>query len=130
MLRPGWQGLPLFFPASPSASASKVRNSGVATRAPVASNAAKPLRMWAIPVVASPFLGIGPTLKNPAKGRPLGESVFTRERHAIIAVGADGGDIPGEDGAAWPARQRAWQRVWACPSSRLYASARSAARAD
>jgi hypothetical protein len=27
----------------------------------------------------------------------LGEAVFTRERHAIIAVGADGGDIPGED---------------------------------
>ena len=27
----------------------------------------------------------------------MGESVFTRERHAIIAVGAGGGDISGED---------------------------------
>jgi hypothetical protein len=27
----------------------------------------------------------------------MGESVLTRERHAIIAVGADGGDISGED---------------------------------
>ena len=30
-------------------------------------------------------------------GRPLGESVFSRERHAIVAAGADGGDISGED---------------------------------
>ena len=29
-------------------------------------------------------------------GRPQGESVFTRERHAIVAAGADGGDIVGE----------------------------------
>ena len=36
-------------------------------------------------------------LEDPAKGRPTGESVLTRERHAIIAIGADGGDIPGED---------------------------------
>ena len=27
----------------------------------------------------------------------MGESVFTRERHAIVAVGAGGGDISGED---------------------------------
>jgi hypothetical protein len=27
----------------------------------------------------------------------MGETVFTRERHAIIAVRVDGGNIPGED---------------------------------
>src|SRR6516164_11769930 len=27
----------------------------------------------------------------------MGELVFTRERHAITAVGVNGGDIPGED---------------------------------
>jgi hypothetical protein len=27
----------------------------------------------------------------------MGESVLTRERHAIVAVGADGGDISDED---------------------------------
>jgi len=43
------------------------------------------------------LLGIGPALKNPALGRPLGESVFTRERYAFVAAGADGGDISGED---------------------------------
>ena len=43
------------------------------------------------------LLGVGPALENPAKGRPLGESVFTRERHAIVAVGVGGGDISGED---------------------------------
>ena len=43
------------------------------------------------------LLGVGPALKNPALGRPLGEPVFTRECHAIIAVGAGGGDISGED---------------------------------
>jgi len=42
-------------------------------------------------------LGVGPTPEHPATGRPLGESVFTRERHAIVAAGMDGGDIPGED---------------------------------
>ena len=30
-------------------------------------------------------------------GRPLGESMFSRERHAIVAAGADGGDVSGED---------------------------------
>src|SRR5262249_44270388 len=43
------------------------------------------------------YLGVGPALENPAQGRPLGESVFTGEHHAIIAVGVDGGDISGED---------------------------------
>jgi len=42
-------------------------------------------------------LGVGPALEHLATGRPMGESVFTRERHAIVAVGAGGGDIPGED---------------------------------
>ena len=42
-------------------------------------------------------MGVGPALKNPALGRPLGESVFTRERYAFVAAGADGGDISGED---------------------------------
>ena len=53
--------------------------------------------MRAIPVVASPLLGVGPALKNPAPGRPEGEPVLSRERHAIIAIGADSGDISGED---------------------------------
>src|SRR6516162_11032649 len=44
----------------------------------------------------TPF-GVGPALEDPASGRPEGESVFTRERHAIVAVGVDRGDIPGED---------------------------------
>ena len=39
------------------------------------------------------LLGVGPTLKDPAKGRPLGEPVFTRGRHAIIAASAGGGDM-------------------------------------
>ena len=43
------------------------------------------------------LLGVGPALENPAKARPLGESVFPRKRHAIVAVGAGGGDISGED---------------------------------
>ena len=42
-------------------------------------------------------LGIRPALENPAIARPLGESVFTRDCHAIVAVGAGGGDISGED---------------------------------
>jgi len=42
-------------------------------------------------------LGVGPALEHLATGRPMGESVFTRERHAIVAVGAGGGDISGED---------------------------------
>src|ERR1700757_4583205 len=41
-------------------------------------------------------LGAGPALENPAYGRPLGESVFARERHAIVAAGVDGGDVSGE----------------------------------
>ena len=75
------------------------------------------------------LLGVGPAPENPADGRPLGESMLTRERYAIIAVAADGGEISGED-QALPANARAWASVWACPSSRLNASARSAARAD
>jgi len=43
------------------------------------------------------LLGVAPALEDPAKGPPLGESVFTRERHAIVAVGVDGRDISGED---------------------------------
>src|SRR5262249_52912139 len=43
------------------------------------------------------LLGVGPALKNSAKGRPLGESVLTGQRPAIVSVGADGGDISGED---------------------------------
>src|SRR5262245_60723719 len=42
-------------------------------------------------------LGIGPALENPAPGRPVGETVFTRDRHAIVAAGVDGGDISSED---------------------------------
>ena len=42
-------------------------------------------------------LGVGPALKNPTTGRPEGESVLTRDRHAIVAMGADGGYFPGED---------------------------------
>ena len=42
------------------------------------------------------LLGIGPALRNPANGRPIGESVFTRERHAIVAAGVAGRDISGE----------------------------------
>jgi hypothetical protein len=41
-------------------------------------------------------LGEDPALENPAIGRPLRESVFIRDRHAIVAAGVDGGDIPGE----------------------------------
>ena len=41
-------------------------------------------------------LGEDPALENPAIGRPLGESVFIRDRHTIVAAGVDGGDIPGE----------------------------------
>src|SRR5207244_5878947 len=43
------------------------------------------------------LLGAGPSLENPAKGRPEGEAVFTRDCHAIVAVGAGGGDVSGED---------------------------------
>jgi len=43
------------------------------------------------------LLGVHPALENPAPGRPLGESVFTRECHALVAAGRGGGDIPGED---------------------------------
>ena len=43
------------------------------------------------------LVGVGPAPENPANGRPLGESVLTRERYAIIAVATDGGDISGED---------------------------------
>ena len=43
------------------------------------------------------LLGVGPALENPAPGHPMGESVFTRQRHAVVAIGAGGGDIPGED---------------------------------
>ena len=42
-------------------------------------------------------MGVGPAPKNPATRRPKGESVFTRERHAVIAIGTGGGDISGED---------------------------------
>src|SRR5262249_13463431 len=42
-------------------------------------------------------LGVGPALENPAPGRPVGETVFTCDRHAIVAAGVDGGDISGED---------------------------------
>jgi hypothetical protein len=41
MRRPGQQGLPLFFPASASASASKARCNGAVTRVPAASAAAR-----------------------------------------------------------------------------------------
>ena len=43
------------------------------------------------------LLGEGPALEKPANGLPEGESVFARDRLAIVAVGADGGDISGED---------------------------------
>ena len=42
-------------------------------------------------------LGVGPALKNPATGRPKGQSVFTGEGHAIVAAGVNGGDISGQD---------------------------------
>ena len=43
------------------------------------------------------LLGAGPALEDPAQGRPLAESVFTGDHHAIIAVGAGGGASSGED---------------------------------
>src|SRR5215813_9798806 len=43
------------------------------------------------------LLGVGPALEDPPIGRPVEESVFTRERHAIVAIGAGGGDISGKD---------------------------------
>ena len=49
-------------------------------------------------------MGVGPALEDPAYGRQLGESVFTRERHAFVAVGVGGGDVSGEDRG--PAGQR------------------------
>jgi len=41
------------------------------------------------------LVGDGPALENLTQGRPMGESVFTRDCHAI--VGVNGGDISGED---------------------------------
>src|SRR6516165_11597775 len=58
-----------------------------------------------------PLLGVGPALENPANGCPLGESVFTRKRHALVAVEMDGADIPGEDRGYAGQRQGVGKRV-------------------
>ena len=55
MLRQSGEAFPLFFRPGASASASRVRKNGVFPQEPVASHAATPSRIRAIPVVASPL---------------------------------------------------------------------------
>ena len=75
-------------------------------------------------------LGVGPALECPAQGGPVGETVFTRKRHAIVAASVDGGDISGEDSGHAGKPKGLGKGVGMSQLTVVNASARSAARAD